>query len=113
MNHRNLTAAALLSAGILAFAPGGASAQVCVDDPARDLLASAYDSWLIAIYSEQFEPDPARLPERAADVARARAALEGAIATLSSSSGPAAQGDESEATRVSAALDVSCRVKTG
>ena len=40
MNHRKLTAAALLSAGLLAFAPGGASAQVCVDDPARDELAA-------------------------------------------------------------------------
>jgi len=114
MNHRKLTAAALLSAGLLAFAPGGASAQVCVDDPARDELAAAYDTWLRALATESAELDPAQWRARQAEVAAAHAALEAAIAVASSHSDPMSLAHgTTQGERVTATLDASCRSRAG
>ena len=114
MNYRKLTATVLLGAGVLAFAPGGASAQVCVDDPARDELAAAYDTWLRALASETSELDPAQWRTRQADVAAAHAALEAAIAVASSHTDPMSLAHgRTQGERVAATLDASCRSRAG
>jgi len=113
MLHRTRCAAALLAAGLASAAPP-AAAQVCVGDPARDELAAAYDTWLRALANETAELDSAKWRARQAEVAAAQAAVEAAIAVASSSSDPMSLAyGTTQAERVTATLDASCRSRAG
>ena len=111
MGISTLRAATLVAVVFVALAAPPAGA-VCVDDPARDRIAAAYDAWLAALVNETAELDPNMWKARAAETLAAKENLEREL-DYSARDVAAVAEPQVHVTRTHAALDALCRPKTG
>lgn len=111
MGIPTLRAATLAAVVLVALAAPRAGA-VCVDDPARDRIAAAYDAYIVALLSENAEDNPDLWDVRAMHVAEAKENLERELDSSARDFAAVAE-PQVHVVRTHAALDALCRSKTG